>query len=122
MEVMTFNADDNYIGTVTVKFTSYIKYYIYSCARWTYFPVQPPVEMNDIWTIRKTATGLSIEHNGVELLNYRFSDSSDEDCLSRWGGDVVEKIKFNVNDKASDSYKAKPTGNEGVNITAVELP
>eukprot|EP00116_Pleurobrachia_bachei_P006987 sb/3467249/ len=102
-------------GAVFVKFTSPIQYGIDYCAGYTTLPVQPPDEVDKIWTIRKTATALSIECNGVEVLNYQFSDGSSSYCVAYWGGDVVEKIAFlNYYATASDSYRAKPTGNIGV--------
>ena len=77
--------------------------------------MQPPDEVKKTWTIRKTATTLSIECNGVEVLKYQFSDSDNSKCVPKWGGDVVEKIRFsNADDTASDSYRAKLTDNDGI--------
>ena len=104
----TFTADGSYIGTLLVEFTSPFQYSITYCTGWTSLPV--PEEVDKIWTIRKTATALSIECNGVELLSYQFSDSSYDSCVSKWGGDVVDKIWFGYTDNASDSFRARPTG------------
>ena len=118
--VYTYNIGSSYIGSVGVRFTSSMKYKISYCSTsWTVLPVQPPEEVDKIWTIRKTNTALNIECNGVEVLNYQFSDSSLDDCVKQWGGDVIE-IKFPFlydSDTASDSYRAA-TGNEEVHCYA----
>ena len=114
IRVLTYTADGSFIGAVRVMFTSPMVYFIAYCTDMTDLPVQPPDEVDKIWTIRKTATILSIECNGVEVLNYQFSDSSDSRCVSQWGGYVEKKILFHLTDTASDSYRAMPTGNEKV--------
>ena len=112
--VSTYTADKSNIGAVYVKFSSPVKYYISYCDSWIVLPVQPPDEVNKIWTIQKTVTTLNIECNGVEVLNYQFNNSGESQCEPKWGGDVVDEIKFGNLDTASDSYRAKPAGNEGV--------
>ena len=67
-------------------------------------PAQPPVEVEKTWTITKTATALIMTCNNLEVLNYLFADSSNSDCVPKWGGDVVELIKFTTDDEASDLY------------------
>ena len=111
IEVETYTAD-TFIGGLYVMFNSPIRYYISYCASYTDLPVQPTEEVDKIWTFRKTATSFTIECNGVEVLNYQFSDSTETYCVSKWGGDVVDQIKFRSTDTASDSYRAKPTGIE----------
>eukprot|EP00116_Pleurobrachia_bachei_P013993 sb/3474255/ len=110
-----YTADDKLIGGVTVRFNSPMKYSIGHCTGTgdlPPLPVQPGDEVNKIWIIRKTNTTLSIECNGVEVLNYQFSDSNESDCETRWEEDVM-KIKFTQYGTASDSYGEKPTnGNE----------
>eukprot|EP00116_Pleurobrachia_bachei_P010051 sb/3470313/ len=78
-----------YNHAVVMKFTSSIQYIIQHCnwGNWTALPVQPGDEVDKTWTIRKTNTTLNIECNGVEVLNYQFSDSNDSDCeilVSDW--------------------------------------
>ena len=98
-----------FFAQVVMIFNSTIRYYINKCIQWTDFPVKPPQEVDKIWTIRKTITALIIECNGVEVLNYQFSDSSLNKCVDYWGKDVWKKIKFsNAEDTASISYRAKP--------------
>ena len=93
-----------------------MEYAINSCENFIELPVQPPEEVDKIWTFKKTSTTLSIDCNGVEVLNYEFSNSSWTACVSTWGGDVVGKISFDSHsDTASDSYRAygkkqEPTG------------
>eukprot|EP00116_Pleurobrachia_bachei_P003983 sb/3464245/ len=114
--VVTFKEDESAMGELFMEFTEPMEYMIRYCmiedkmdrTKWLPLPAQPPGEMDKIWTIRKTPTDLSIECNGVELLNYQFSDSSYDSCVSTWGGDIVDKIMFGMADKASDSYRAKP--------------
>ena len=91
-----------------MKFSSPMEYAIGYCTGLTSLPVQPPNKVDKMWTIRKTATALNIECNGVEVLNYLFSDSSNSECVTNWGGDAVEKIQFYPDDTASDGYRAMP--------------
>ena len=103
------------IGYVRVEFSSTVQYYIGSCSNsWADLPVQPPVEVDKIWTITKTETAIIITCNNVEVLNYLLADSSNSNCVTNWGGDVVEKIKFSSDwDTASDFYRA----GESLNLT-----
>ena len=95
------------IGSVQVKFSSPMKYLIGNCmSGWEALPVQPPVEVDKVWTITKTEIAWKITCNNVEVLNYLFAASKDSDCVPQWGGDVVEQIKFNNADSASDFYRA----------------
>nr|AFK75455.1 putative secretory peptide-45 [Pleurobrachia bachei] len=70
-----YTADAQYIARVQVRFESQIRCYISSCTSGgTNFTVQPGDEVEKTWTFRKTTTVLIIECNGVEVLNYKFSD------------------------------------------------
>ena len=91
-----------------VRFSSTIQYQIGSCiTSWTDLPVQAPVEVDKIWTLAKTKTAIIITCNNVEVLNYLFEDSSENNCVTRLGGDVVEEIEFHGSqDTASDFYRA----------------
>nr|AFK75458.1 putative secretory peptide-48 [Pleurobrachia bachei] len=108
------------VGGVRLKFGSTITYFIGFCELSSgAFPVQPPDEVDKIWTIRKTASDLNIICNEVELLHYKFSDSSDSRCVQRcrWAGDVVDKIQFSSeHDTASDYYRAMPTACPGFTV------
>ena len=106
--------DSKYIGYVGMEFSSSMRYYIGSCMTiFTDLPVQPPVEVDKIWTITKTETAFIITCNNMEVLNYLFADSSRSDCVSKYVGDVVEEIRFYSGDTASDFYKA----GKGLNST-----
>ena len=119
IRVSMYNKDSSfigsYIGNVVVEFSSTVQYYIGYCTTdWTDLPVQPPVEVDKIWTITKTETAIIITCNNVEVLNYLFANGSDSRCNQTWGGDVVEEIRFSGDfDTASDFYKA----GEGLNLT-----
>eukprot|EP00116_Pleurobrachia_bachei_P009654 sb/3469916/ len=108
INVRMFKIDIDKIGSVVVKLSSPIQYKIGFCTNSTFIdlPVQPPVEVNKIWTITKTETAFIITCNNVEVLNYLFADSSDGDCVVKWGGDVVEYFEFDDGDKASAFYRA----------------
>ena len=103
MHVWMFAADDSFRG-LRVVFKSPMRYLIESCTNWITLPVQPPEEVDKTWKFRKTATALSIECNGVEVLDYQFSDSSKSECVPKWGGDVIETVLIPNGDSASDFY------------------
>eukprot|EP00116_Pleurobrachia_bachei_P014173 sb/3474435/ len=107
LRVGMYDKDGKYLSYVVLQFSSPMQYQIRYCSNSnTVFPVQPPVEVDKIWTISKTDAALIITCNGVEVLNYQFADSSNSECVTRLGGNVVEQIKFNKNDVASDFYRA----------------
>ena len=90
-----------------VRFQSSIRYWINYCNDYDTLVLQLPVEADKIWTIIKTETALIITCNGVEVVNYLFADSSDERCVTRWGGDVVEiQFQGSDSDTASEYYRA----------------
>eukprot|EP00116_Pleurobrachia_bachei_P012374 sb/3472636/ len=94
------------ISNVIVSFSSPMQYSIgYCTSSLTDLPVQPPVEVDKIWTITKTETALIITCSNVEVLNFLFADSSESQCVSRWGRDM-EQIMFIHSGTASDFYKA----------------
>ena len=103
---------DVHIGAVVVQFSApRMKYNIAGCTgAFIVFPdpeLEIPEETDKTWIIRKTSTSISIECNGVHVLNYRFSESSKDGCVPTWGGDVVDKISFlDGYDTASVSYRA----------------
>ena len=100
--------DNGYIGNLRVKFSPAMtfKYWIAWCNQgYTDLPVQPPVEVDKLWTITKTETALIITCNDVEVLNYLFADSSKSNCVTQWDRDV-EQIMYHDGDKASDFYRA----------------
>nr|AFK75450.1 putative secretory peptide-40 [Pleurobrachia bachei] len=115
-----YDKDGTSTSRLGVKFSSPIEYDISSCTSdFLDLPVQPPVEVEKIWTITKTETALIIKCNGVEVLNYLFADSSNSKCITRWGVDVVEQIRFKQNDTASDFYRSDWTA---VKRDSVKIP
>ena len=105
--VTMYDKDSNDISTVSVRFSSAMDYAIGKCVQdFANLPKQPPVEVDKIWTIAKTGAAWIITCNDVEVLNFLFAESSKNSCDKKWGGDVVEEIKFSSGDKASDFYKA----------------
>eukprot|EP00116_Pleurobrachia_bachei_P007028 sb/3467290/ len=103
-----FDKDGVYISSVSVWFKSPIQYQILYCTAWTDLPVQPPADVEKIWTFTITKTALTITCNNVEVLNYLFADSSLSDCVTNLSSDGgVEKIMFSsTSDTASDFYRA----------------
>nr|AFK75453.1 putative secretory peptide-43 [Pleurobrachia bachei] len=107
IRVGMYDNNGTWLGAVVVKFFPTMLYVIgYCTGEWQNLPVQPPVEVDKIWTIAKTDTAFIVMCNGVEVLNYLFANSSNSDCVPNWGGDVVEEIQFRIHDTASDFYRA----------------
>ena len=105
MVVELLEADDSYISNFRVKFsdppTYYLSYYTFP---YTFFPISLPTEQDKTWTISKTPTRLEIWCNGVEVLEYVFSESGESDCVGRMSRDV-ENIYFPSWDTASWQYR-----------------
>ena len=105
--------DNGYIGDVRIKLSHPMKYLIAWCTQgYTTLPVQPPEEVDKIWTITKTDTAIIITCNNVEVLNFQFAIADNSlsmsSCVTKLGGDVVEDILFHSSsDTASDFYRAK---------------
>ena len=60
INIRPYTADGSAIGELAVKFTSPMKYQIEHCqSKWAEFTVQPPEEVDKIWTFQKTASILS---------------------------------------------------------------
>nr|AFK75411.1 putative secretory peptide-1 [Pleurobrachia bachei] len=108
MFVKIYDKDMSYVCEVVVYFSTIMRYKLVPCTgdinTWTDLPVQPPVEVEKIWTFTKTETAFTITCNGVEVLTYQFADSPHGDCVTKLGGDVVEQIQFLNWDTASDYY------------------
>ena len=77
-----YDKDSGHVGNVVVKFSSTMMYWIFYCSDGaTELPVQPPKEVDKIWTIAKTETAIVITCNDVEVLNYLFADSPRNKCV-----------------------------------------
>ena len=92
---------------IDVKFTDPPQYDIGYCTGWITFTV--PEEQVRTWPITKTATSLIFACNGVEIYNYLFSESTDNQCLPQWSKDAA-KIYFTSSDTASEEYRTQPSG------------
>ena len=93
-----------------VGFYTPFKYWMGYCQpSWTPLSTQPPDDVDKTWTFTKTSTAFIISCNGVEVLNYVFSDSSESNCASKWSQDIVY-VKFASYDEASDYYYKLPAG------------
>eukprot|EP00116_Pleurobrachia_bachei_P007816 sb/3468078/ len=90
-----------------------ITYNLQSCTNTASLPIQPSAEEPKIWTFSKTENSLTIGCNGVTLVTYTFTG---EDCESLWKGDIVDKIAFWNNDKASKFFRGKLENCPGFSI------
>ena len=107
ISVKIFNKN-GFIFSAGVTFTSPMQYRLDYCSDYNAeLPVQPPVEVEKIWTFTKTDTAFIITCNNVEMLNYLFADSSNDHCVPKLGGDVVEEIRlYKSHGTASYFYRA----------------
>ena len=112
MRVNVYDKNGTFITGVGMRFSSTIQFAISHCTTgWTDLPEQPQADVDKIWTITKTETSIIISCYSVDVLNYQFADSSDSDCVAKWGGNVVDQIMFKDDDTASDFYN----GDQGKN-------
>eukprot|EP00116_Pleurobrachia_bachei_P013027 sb/3473289/ len=73
--VQMHDKNGNKFSTVYLIFRDKTAYHLPPCTgKWIDLPVQPPVEVEKIWTIAKTESGLIIMCNSFELLNFQFAD------------------------------------------------
>ena len=103
------------IHGLQIMFTDPPQYNIGRCATgWITFNIPLPDEQIRTWTITKTNNeSVSLFCNGVEIYNYLFSESTDDDCVPRWSTDVANmafKSSSAAVDTASDEYREQPTG------------
>nr|AFK75436.1 putative secretory peptide-26 [Pleurobrachia bachei] len=114
------------VSGISIKFSSPIKYWMAYCstqsgsdgsASYADLPVQPPDEVDKIWTFTKTDSALLITCNGVEVLNYEFAASGFSNCFPKWGGNTTESIEFYKSwNTASDFYRAGPKSCPGFEV------
>eukprot|EP00116_Pleurobrachia_bachei_P010578 sb/3470840/ len=63
----------------------------------------------DVWTLEKSNTSLTISCNGMELVDYVFSDAdTPESCVNYWSGDVFTQFKVVKADTAVLAYREQP--------------
>ena len=113
LRVGFYTQDDTYCGDIYVKFTDPPQYWIGYCTSNSWVTFTAPEEQVRTWTITKTKTSVVLACNGVEIVNYLFSESTRDDRVSHWSTDATT-MKFRSTgdgiDTASDEYRAKPTG------------
>ena len=87
--LVMWNEDKNQTY-IYIRFNTSYQYQIEPCmSDYTDLPVQPPSDLIKIWTITKTASNLTLECNGVELVTVVFEDHGDE-CVKNW--ETIEEI------------------------------
>ena len=101
-----FDDNEEWTGTVRIRFLSTLKYYLHDCRVWANFPITPPNAIDKIWRINVATSPdirVQIHCNGVEVLNNLLSDST---CKAGWKkeGWAKEKVKirFSLDVNASD--------------------
>ena len=121
-----------WLPQIIIKFSETFKFRITQCQNEPLiFEKQPTINsINDVWEISKTRESLTINCNGQHLVTYKFSISSDDNCVRKWGGDVVGGLSFqngdseveNFDDTASDFYRAGfSAGNNELTILFLHL-
>ena len=98
-------------GGIRVMLSDPPQYWIGGCTDWVDFTA--PEEQFKVWTITVTETSVVLTCNGVEIVNYLFSESEKENCVSRGSKDttkIVFKGTTDGTDTASDKFRGKPTG------------
>ena len=101
--------DSSFAAGIRVWFTDPIKYSVVGCStKYTEFTKQPPSEQNKIWTFSKTELGMKVEVNGVEVLDYHYSESLCGASWKRLKELNIHHLKFDgVQSKAADFYRPK---------------
>ena len=79
---------------------------------YTYFPTNPPADVNKIWRIsvtRNSGIRLQIHCNDVEVLNILMSNTTCDDITwsAYWNRDI-KKIYFDGGENATDYYRPYP--------------
>ena len=123
INVLLYEAGTKIIAGFYVKFSQTMQYSIRYCSSiaWTDLPTQPPDDVDKIWTFTKTSTAFIISCNGVEVLNYVFSDSSNSDCVPNWSRDV-EKIGFYTWNEFAPYYYIGPISKSGKKVIHFSVP
>eukprot|EP00116_Pleurobrachia_bachei_P010443 sb/3470705/ len=85
ISVRMADKDRKWSVLMTVKFSSPMQFAMGYCTSYlTDLSVQPPVEVEKVWTITKTEIALIITCNNVEVLNYLFADSLASKCATQY--------------------------------------
>jgi hypothetical protein len=105
------NITDYYdLGYLYIQFSDPVRYWVKYCHTDWKDTKNLPSEQNKIWTFTKTSNNLTIECNGVKVLDLDFKGANSA-CASKWSQDVA-KITFwqggRTTDTASDEYRMAP--------------
>ena len=91
LQVGVVKYDGGFSGaSLRLYLTNKVQFWLNPCAKKQKLAFQAPAEA--IWTLVKTESEVVVWCNGVEIVQYSFQDGS---CLKKWGGDVVEFVRFN---------------------------
>ena len=71
------------ISNINGQDASQLRYSVDFCHLKKPFPLTPEAKLEMVWTFTKTATAIIFDCNGVEVLNYIFSESAFSRCTSR---------------------------------------
>ena len=89
------------VGKIRIDFR-YRRFQIDRCGLYSFQSL--PDSLNKEWTISKTKEALTIQCNGVEVLNLVYVDSTNSQCQIIWSKDVSQ-VKFKSDDRASDYFR-----------------
>ena len=104
---LTFRDGDGATCGLAVKFANLPTYNIRDCTPSPGVTFTMPDGEVQKWTITKYPNKLKLHCNGVEVFNFKFSDSSEARCVGAWSSDKVA-FKFDGTDTSGDSYRAVP--------------
>ena len=102
-----FKDQNNELG-ISVEFQDPPRYDIGYCT-----PAENPLTCTlpegdvKIWTITKYSTKVILHCNGVEIFNYKFSESTRAECQGIWSPEKTD-FQFGTTDTASDFYRVVP--------------
>ena len=122
LTIMFYAADEedfyeyDSLGYVVIEFDDPITFYVDYCTddvyEFDFAGAELPTESAKIWTFRKSSTDLTIDCNGVRVLNLNFASasiSSQESCHEQWSQDVAKMYFWMIDDgeqdTASDAYR-----------------
>ena len=133
LNVMFYAADEedfydyDSLGYVMIEFDDPITFYVGHCTddvyEFDFAGAELPTESAKIWTFRKSSTDLTIDCNGVRVLNLNFASASisgSENCLEKWKQDVAKMYFWMIDDDeqdtASDAYRKLEVRGQSTNL------
>lgn len=106
---MVNKEDASFVAGILIKYSDPITFSVAGCGTtYTQFPKQLPSDQHKIWTFSKTELGMKIEVNGIEVLDYHYTESQCGASWKRLKELNIHYIKFdNVHSEAVDFYRLK---------------